>query len=133
MRSAGDDGGGRRRKRDKAGRRSGNEAEDRVEPGDGGIRISGHPVARRSIRRIRAWAGMGALVVVLLLAHRAGVPPLEAGLRALVAGVVTHFAAWAFAIALWRRLVLAELEAVRERMASPAAPPSELPNALGST
>lgn len=124
MSSAGDDGGGRRRKGARPGRRGGGEGDDRVDHGDYGIRITGHPVARRSIRRIRAWAGMGALAVVLLLALRAGVPPLEAGVRALVAGVVTHFAAWAFAIALWRRLVLAELEAVRERMASPAAPPS---------
>lgn len=83
---------------------------------DGAIRIGAHPRARRSVRRARAWAGMGGFALVLLLAMRAGVPPFEAVLRALAGGVVLHFMAWGFAIVLWRRLMVAELEAAHVRL-----------------
>jgi hypothetical protein len=41
------------------------------------------------------------------------VPAFETLLRALAGGVVAHFVTWAFAIALWRRLIVVELEAAR--------------------
>ena len=86
------------------------------EPEAGGelaIRVGAHPRARRSIRRVRAQAGMAGFVVTLLLAQQAGVPAFETLLRALAGGVVAHFVTWAFAIALWRRLIVVELEAAR--------------------
>lgn len=90
------------------------------------IRVGAHPAARRSIRRARAYAGMAGFAIVLLLALRAGVPAFEALLRALAGGLVLHFGAWACAIALWRRLIVVELEAARvrhlERSAPAAAP-----------
>jgi hypothetical protein len=90
---------------------------------DGGIRIGAHPRARRSVRKARAWAGMVGFAAVLLLAMHAGVPAFEAVLRALAGGIVLHFAAWAFAITLWRRLIVAELEIARERLRGEAAAP----------
>ena len=80
------------------------------------IRVGAHPRARRSIRRVRAQAGIAGFLVTLLLAHQAGVPPFETLLRALAGGMVAHLATWAFGIALWRRLIVAELEAAREQL-----------------
>ena len=93
------------------------------------IRVGAHPRARRSIRRVRAQAGIAGFVVTLLLAQQAGVPAFETLLRALAGGVVAHFVTWAFAIALWRRLIVAELEAaraevLRRRAARTAAAPA---------
>lgn len=97
------------------------------------IRVGAHPRARRSIRRARAQAGMAGFAIVLLLALNAGVPPFEALLRALAGGLVLHFGTWACAIALWRRLIVVELEAARashlERTASAAAPATGIPSA----
>ena len=79
------------------------------------VRLSAHPRAVRSIRRIRAGTGLLALAVVLVLSLRAGVPPFDATLRALAWGVGLHFLAWAVAVTAWRHLVLAELELARQR------------------
>lgn len=86
------------------------------------IRVRAHPRARLSIRRVRAQAGIAAFAITLLLAHRAGVPALEALLRALAGGMLLHLVAWAVGIALWKRLILVELETAhrqyRERLAA---------------
>lgn len=84
--------------------------------GELAIRVGAHPRARRSIRRVRAQAGIAGFAVTLLLAHQAGVPAFEALLRALAGGMVAHFVTWAFAIALWRRLIVVELEVARARL-----------------
>ena len=99
----------------KAKKGKGRKAEGAAEPvSDLAIRVGAHPRARWSIRRVRAQAGIAGFVVTLLLAHQAGVPAFETLMRALAGGMVAHFATWAFAIALWRRLIVAELEAARE-------------------
>ena len=89
-----------------------------AEPGSGPSRISvgGHPRARASIRRTRARAGIVGFVLVLALSLNAGVPVYETLWRALAGGVVAHFGAWIAALALWRRLVVAELELARRRL-----------------
>ena len=79
------------------------------------ISVSAHPTASYSVRRARAWGGLAGFAIVLLLSLRAGVPEYEALLRALAGGMVAHFGAWFCAVALWRRLVLAELDAARVR------------------
>jgi hypothetical protein len=78
------------------------------------VRLSAHPRARASIRRLRGGAGLAALLAVLALSLRAGVPAFDATARGLAAGVVAHFGAWAAGVAVWRRLAVAELEAARE-------------------
>ena len=79
------------------------------------ITIGAHPRARRSVRRARAFGGLRGFVVTLVLSLRAGVPAFDATARALVAGVAVHMAAWAIAVAVAKQMMLAELEAVRER------------------
>jgi hypothetical protein len=81
----------------------------------GQIRLTEHPRARASIRRIKGGAGLAAFLLVLLLSLRAGLLPADAAARALLGGLVAYFAAWAIAVTVWRQLVLAELEAARER------------------
>ena len=77
--------------------------------------IGAHPRARRSVRRARAFGGLLGFAVALLLSLRTGVPAWDATARALIAGIVVHLAAWRVAVAVWRQLMLAELEQVRAR------------------
>jgi hypothetical protein len=79
--------------------------------------IGAHPRARRSVRRARAFGGLLGFLVALVLSLRAGVPAWDATARALLAGVAVHLAAWRVAVAVWRQLMLAELEQVREHRA----------------
>jgi hypothetical protein len=78
------------------------------------VAVLAHPRARRSIRRLRARAGLLGLVVVTWLSLRAGLPPFDAVLRGLAGGVAAHFVVWAAGIVAWRHLVLAEIKAHRE-------------------
>jgi hypothetical protein len=78
------------------------------------ISVGAHPRARRSIRRLRAGAGLIGLVLVTVMSLRAGVPAFDAVLRGLAGGVAAHFVAWIAGVVAWRHLVLAELEAHRE-------------------
>jgi hypothetical protein len=99
-------------------RRKAKREETAAEPEGGPPRISvgGHPRARASIRRTRARAGIAGFVLVLALSLNADVPTYDALWRALAGGVVAHFGAWFAALALWRRLVVAELELARRRL-----------------
>ena len=79
------------------------------------ITIGAHPRARRSVRRARALGGLLGLLLTLFLSLRAGVPAWDATARALVAGIVVHLAAWAIAVAVWKQLMLAELQQLHDR------------------
>jgi hypothetical protein len=78
------------------------------------ITIGAHPRARRSVRRVRAFGGLVGFVLTLLLSLKAGVPAFDATARALMAGIVLHLVSWRIAVAVWRQLMLAELEKVRD-------------------
>ena len=84
--------------------------------------VGAHPRARRSVRRARAFGGLLGFAVALLLSLRAGVPAWDATARALIAGIVVHLAAWRVAVAVWRQLMLAELERLRARRLARAEP-----------
>jgi ABC-type xylose transport system permease subunit len=74
------------------------------------ISVSAHPRARASIRRTRARTALAAFGIVLFICLSGSVPPQEAFLRALVAGLVGNLVGWACALAVWRSLVMAELK-----------------------
>jgi hypothetical protein len=78
------------------------------------VSVVAHPRARRSIRRLRARAGLVGLVAVTYLSLRAGVPAFDAVLRGLAFGIAAHFVAWGAGILAWRHLILAELAAHRD-------------------
>jgi hypothetical protein len=83
-------------------------------PESDAVSVVAHPRARRSIRRLRARAGLIGLVVVTYLSLRAGVPAFDAVLRGLAGGVAAHFVVWGAGILAWRHLIVAELAAHRE-------------------
>jgi hypothetical protein len=83
-----------------------------------GPSVVAHPRARRSIRRLRARAGLLGLIAVTVLSLRAGVPPFDAVLRGLAGGLAAYFVAWAAGVVAWRHLVMAELAAHREAQAA---------------
>ena len=74
------------------------------------ISVGAHPRARSSIRRTRAWTALAAFGIVLFICLSGSVPPQEAFLRALVAGLVGNLVGWACALAVWRSLIMAELK-----------------------
>jgi hypothetical protein len=87
-------------------------------PAEGGaqaVRLSAHPRAMASIRRVRGWCGLIGFGLVTILSLRSGLLLPDAVLRGLVGGAVAHFAGWFVAIKLWRQVALAELDAARER------------------
>jgi hypothetical protein len=87
------------------------EQQQAAEPGS--VSVVAHPRARRSIRRLRARAGLIGLVAVTWLSLRAGVPAFDAVLRGLAGGLAAHFLAWGAGILAWRHLIVAEIAAHR--------------------
>ncbi|MGH2855407.1 MAG: hypothetical protein ACRDLF_14580 [Solirubrobacteraceae bacterium] len=77
--------------------------------------LAGHPRAVRSIARSKAWGGLGGFLIGGYLSLPTHALP-EAGLRALAAGAVCYVAAWAGAVFLWRRLVVAELRDAQQQL-----------------
>lgn len=78
------------------------------------IRLADHPRAMRQIELARGWGGIGCFAIVGLLALNSGVPAFDAGLRALLAGVVGFVAGWGLSVMVWRHLALAEAIAARD-------------------
>jgi hypothetical protein len=78
------------------------------------VRVDAHPRASASIRRLRARAGIVALVVCALLSHRAGLPAFDAIARGLAAGIAAHFLAWFAGLLVWRHLIVGEITARRD-------------------
>jgi hypothetical protein len=74
------------------------------------ISVGAHPRAHASIRRTRARTALAAFAIVLFICLNGSVPPQEAFLRALVAGLVGNLVGWACALAVWRSLIMAELK-----------------------
>ena len=80
-----------------------------------GPSVATHPRARSQVRRAKGWGGLAGFGLAAYLSLQAGVPFVEAGLRALAAGAAGYMVAWACAVTVWRHLVLAELRAAAER------------------
>ncbi len=82
-----------------------------------GPSIAGHPRASYQVRRAKGWGGIAGFGIAAYLSHKAGVPTVDLGLRAVIAGVAGYMLAWACAVTVWRHLMLAELRALVEREA----------------
>jgi uncharacterized membrane protein YccC len=88
-----------------------------AKPGsDEGIRLARHPRARRDIGLAKGWGGLGVFVLALLLSLKAGLPLPDALARAIVGGVVGYVVAWAGVVAVWRHVLLAEMESHRRKV-----------------
>lgn len=76
---------------------------------EGAPSVLAHPRAMRSIARAKGWAGL----IGFLLAGYMALPTstvAEAGLHALIGGVVSYVFVWGIAVFAWRRLVMLELK-----------------------
>ena len=84
-----------------------------------GPSIAAHPRASYQVRRAKGWGGLAGFAIAGYLSYKTGVPTVDVGLRAIVAGIVGYMLAWACAVTVWRQLVLAELRAAHERAHAP--------------
>jgi hypothetical protein len=94
---------GKKGKKDKQSKSGGEQGS-----GAAGLSLAAHPRAVRRVAEAKAWGALGGFVLggyLSLPTHSA----FEVALRALAAGVVCYVVAWAAAVFLWRRLVVAEL------------------------
>jgi|SRR5271165_6380156 len=102
----------------KEGKKKGKEARAEGE-GDGGPSVAAHPRAAVAVSRAKAWGGLAGFVLggyLSLPTHTLA----DAGLRALLAGIVSYVAVWAGAVFVWRRLVMLELKAREQQLLSAA-------------
>jgi hypothetical protein len=87
--------------------------------------IATHPRARASVRKAKAWTGLIAFAIAGALSLQASVPVVQAGARALAAGIAGYLVAWWFAMLVWRQLMVAEqkvaIEEIERRRAERAA------------
>lgn len=79
--------------------------------------VANHPRAGAQVKQAKAWAGLLGFGLVAVVSWRAGVPVEDLLLRAIAGGIVAYLVVWACAVAIWRHLVVTELEVVRERRA----------------
>jgi hypothetical protein len=77
--------------------------------------VSNHPRGGAQVKQAKGWAGLVGFGLVALLSWRADVPLEDLVLRALAGGIVAYLVVWAVAVAVWRHLVVTELEVVREQ------------------
>jgi hypothetical protein len=84
-----------------------------------GPSIAAHPRASYQIRRAKGWGGIAGFGLAAYLSYKAGVPTVDLGLRAIIAGLAGYMLAWACSVTVWRHLMVAELRAAAERRAGP--------------
>lgn len=80
-----------------------------------GPSVSAHPRASFQVRRAKGWGGLAGFGLAAYLSYKAGVPTVDVGVRAVLAGLAGYILAWACAVTIWRHLVLAELRAAVDR------------------
>ena len=95
--------------KDKNKAKKGEQAEETVK-----VTISAHPRAKAGIRRARTRAALIAFIGVLVLNLVGDQTPFDAVWRALLAGIVVNVIVWRCAIVVWRHILKAELEQLRE-------------------
>lgn len=81
------------------------------EPIAGAISVAAHPRSASAVRRAKGCGGLLGTMLAMLLAMKAGLPPLDVMVRGLVGGIVGYLALWAVAVAVARQLVVAEVRA----------------------
>jgi hypothetical protein len=108
---------GKKEKKDKKGNKS--DAKGKAKRGDEAVpysSIATHPRARESVRRAKAWTGLIAFAVAGGLSLEASVPVVQAGARAIAAGIAGYLVAWWFTMMVWRQLMIAEQKVAIEEI-----------------
>jgi len=101
---------GKKEKKDKKSKKGADAA-----AADAGPSVAAHPRAARAVARAKGWGGLGGFLIGGYLSLPTA-PPLDAGLRALLAGIVCYVVAWAGAVFAWRRLVMLEIKAREQQL-----------------
>lgn len=86
----------------------------------GGLRLTDHPRARRTIATAKGWGGLAGFGLGLLLATRAGLPTSDAILRAIMIGAIAYLLVWAVAVVVWKQIARAEIEEMRRILVAAA-------------
>jgi hypothetical protein len=111
-------------------KKKGKSSEEPAAAGDEAtVNLAAHPRAARRVAEAKAWGALAgfALGGYLSLSTYTFV---DAGLRALAAGVICYMAVWAGSVFVWRRVVIAELRQAEQDLLSAniaARQPNELP------
>jgi|CZKG01.1.fsa_nt_gi hypothetical protein len=117
-------------KKDKG--KKGKKASAPAEEAGGEPSISAHPRAARAVARAKSWGGLGGFLIGGYLSLPTATP-VDAGLRALLAGIVCYVAAWAGAVFAWRRLVVIEIKAREQQLLAATQGAQGQPDALASS
>lgn len=80
------------------------------------ISLRDHGRAAPSIRRAKAIGGLGGFLAAAALGLAHGGPFAATAERALEVGIAGNLAAWAIAVLVWKRLLVAEAGAAAARM-----------------
>jgi hypothetical protein len=78
--------------------------------------IATHPRARESVRKAKGWTGLVCFLIAGALSLQASVPVVQAGMRALAAGIIGYLVAWWFTMMVWRQLMIAEQKVAIEEI-----------------
>ncbi len=79
--------------------------------------VANHPRGGAQVRQAKGWAGLIGFALVALVSWQSDVPTEDLLLRALAGGIVAYLVVWAIAVAVWRHLVVTELDLKREERA----------------
>jgi hypothetical protein len=94
-----------------------------------GPSVAAHPRAARSVARAKGWGALGGFLIGGYFSLPSATLA-DAGLRALLAGVVCYMVAWAASVFAWRRIVMLEIKAREQQLvarAMAAQPPEPQP------
>jgi hypothetical protein len=80
-----------------------------------GPSVAAHPRAALAVARAKSWGGLAGFLIGGYMSLPTGTLA-EAGLRALIAGLVCYVAVWAGAVFVWRRFVILEIKAREQQL-----------------
>jgi hypothetical protein len=78
-----------------------------------------HPTAGPAIRRARAVGGLGGFAVAAMIGFDGGSPFALTVERALEVGIASQTVAWAAAVLVWKRILIAQAGAVARSLKRP--------------
>lgn len=79
--------------------------------------VANHPRGGAQVKQAKGWAGLLGFGLVAVVSWQSDVPTEDLLLRALAGGIVAYLVVWAIAVAVWRHLVVTELDIRREERA----------------
>jgi hypothetical protein len=101
--------------------KKGKAVEDAAGAGTGaaGPSVAAHPRAARSVAQAKGWGALGGFLIGGYFSLPSATLA-DAGLRALLAGIVCYMVAWAASVFAWRRIVMIEIKAREQQLVAQA-------------